>query len=248
MTSLSEVFCSFQGEGPFAGEPTLFVRTAGCPIRCHYCDTTYSYVAPKSVELRDLSDAVFASIDNPVSVQALVELLSSARLSGMRWVSLTGGEPLLYPEFGAELFSALRGKGLQTHLETAALNATALAQLLPHLDHLSMDWKLPSTLADACDHAEQHEACLELALAKGVQTTVKIVMTAGSSTAEWNACVDRLAKYRSRCLLLLQPVSPAHDETRSIPKKQLLDRARDVMSRGHQIRVMPQLHKEIGLR
>lgn len=248
MTSLSEVFCSFQGEGPFAGEPTLFVRTSGCPIRCRYCDSSYTYVAPQSVELRDLSDSLVASIKNPVDVAALLRVLPSSLLSGMRWVSLTGGEPLLHPSFAEELFVAMKSKGLLTHLETAALAPDALSSILPQLDHLSMDWKLPSTLLGNCDHGDLHEACLELALRQGVETTVKIVLTAGITDDEWAACVARLAKYRARCLLLLQPVSPALQETRTVPKAKLLRLAQDVMSRGFRIRVMPQLHKEIGLR
>ena len=38
-----EVFASIQGEGRYAGEPQVFVRLHGCPLRCRYCDTPGSW-------------------------------------------------------------------------------------------------------------------------------------------------------------------------------------------------------------
>ncbi len=45
MTSLkiTEIFCSIQGESTSVGEPTVFVRLTGCPLRCQYCDTAYAF-------------------------------------------------------------------------------------------------------------------------------------------------------------------------------------------------------------
>ena len=40
---LTEIFYSLQGEALTAGLPTIFIRLTGCPLRCHYCDTTYSF-------------------------------------------------------------------------------------------------------------------------------------------------------------------------------------------------------------
>ena len=42
--NVSEIFVSFQGEGLHAGRRQLFVRFAGCPLRCRYCDTPESLV------------------------------------------------------------------------------------------------------------------------------------------------------------------------------------------------------------
>jgi len=39
---LSEIFYSLQGEGVLIGTPTVFVRTAGCNLRCNWCDTEYA--------------------------------------------------------------------------------------------------------------------------------------------------------------------------------------------------------------
>ena len=40
---ITEIFYSLQGEANAAGLPTVFIRLTGCPLRCTYCDTTYSF-------------------------------------------------------------------------------------------------------------------------------------------------------------------------------------------------------------
>jgi len=97
---ISECFSSLQGEGSLAGVPSFFIRTAGCPMRCSFCDTPY---ASWNVEGRRMS---------------VPELLRLAREQGMRHVVLTGGEPLLQREIGT-LTRALREEGFHITVETA---------------------------------------------------------------------------------------------------------------------------------
>ncbi|MFI7966986.1 7-carboxy-7-deazaguanine synthase QueE, partial [Acinetobacter baumannii] len=40
---ITEIFYSLQGEANASGLPTVFIRLTGCPLRCSYCDTTYSF-------------------------------------------------------------------------------------------------------------------------------------------------------------------------------------------------------------
>jgi 7-carboxy-7-deazaguanine synthase len=97
---ISEVFHSIQGEGRFAGTPSVFVRTTGCNLRCWYCDTPYTSWRPEGEQTtwRTVLDRI------------------------LRWdcshVVLTGGEPLLQPDL-VPLSAALKQHGAFVTVETA---------------------------------------------------------------------------------------------------------------------------------
>ncbi len=95
---ITETFHSLQGEADAVGWPTFFVRLTGCPLRCHYCDTTYAF---QGGEWR--------------TVGMLVE---QARASGARHVCVTGGEPLAQKNC-LVLLAALCNEGFAVSLETS---------------------------------------------------------------------------------------------------------------------------------
>ena len=95
---LTETFVSIQGEADAVGWPTLFIRLTGCPLRCVYCDTQYSF---------------YGGEWKPVA-----ELLEVARGSGVRHVCVTGGEPLAQKSC-LELLTALCDAGFSVSLETS---------------------------------------------------------------------------------------------------------------------------------
>lgn len=101
---ITEIFLSVQGESSSVGWPTVFVRLTGCPLRCHYCDTTYAFHGGKWMELAEIVDAVAAL--------------------GARHVCVTGGEPLAQKNC-LPLLSQLCDIGLDVSLETSgALDIT----------------------------------------------------------------------------------------------------------------------------
>jgi len=77
--NISEIFYSIQGEGLLAGRPSVFVRLAGCPLRCKYCDTEYAL---------DSSAGTKMSID-----QAIEKTMKYSPA----YVVITGGEPMISP-------------------------------------------------------------------------------------------------------------------------------------------------------
>ncbi len=97
---IAEIFESIQGEGRYTGEPSLFVRTTGCNLRCWYCDTPDTSWRPAGDQRpwRDVLDQVLA---NPC-----------------QHVVLTGGEPLLQPDI-IPLTAALRDARRFVTIETA---------------------------------------------------------------------------------------------------------------------------------
>ena len=118
---LTEIFFSLQGEASRAGLPTVFVRLTGCPLRCTWCDTTYSFTGgqPSSVE------AVLAEV---------------ARYPA-RQVCVTGGEPLAQKECLA-LLTALCDAGYDVSLETSG--ALDIAGVDPRVSRIR-DLKAPDS-------------------------------------------------------------------------------------------------------
>ncbi len=74
---IAELFYSIQGEGKLAGVPSAFVRTSGCPLSCHWCDTDHARIATAG-ESMTVADIVEAITDWPT-----------------RYAVVTGGEPMV---------------------------------------------------------------------------------------------------------------------------------------------------------
>ncbi len=113
---ISEVFSSIQGEGILAGVPSLFIRTSGCNLRCHWCDTPYTSWEPEGDDW---------------PVDRIVDWVKQH--PSYRHVVLTGGEPMIQPEL-PHLARQLDDLGLHITVETAG---TIAAELPCHLMSIS---------------------------------------------------------------------------------------------------------------
>jgi 7-carboxy-7-deazaguanine synthase len=83
---INEIYHTLQGEGLWAGVPTVFIRTQGCSLRCSYCDTPYGLpFADKATEIGEGKWMTFSDI---------LEAVEDVNNSGTREICLTGGEPL----------------------------------------------------------------------------------------------------------------------------------------------------------
>ena len=72
---LSEIFSSIQGEGIYAGRRMLFVRFAGCNLRCRYCDTRKALEAGPSFRFEESpSSGKFKKRPNPITEKELFEI------------------------------------------------------------------------------------------------------------------------------------------------------------------------------
>lgn len=98
---ISEVFASIQGEGKLAGVPSLFIRTSGCNLRCHWCDTPYTSWNPEGEDW---------------SIDRIMDWVGQH--PSYRHVVITGGEPMLQPQL-EELAERLSGADLHITIETA---------------------------------------------------------------------------------------------------------------------------------
>ncbi|MGB0132932.1 7-carboxy-7-deazaguanine synthase QueE [Dokdonella sp.] len=95
---LTEIFLSLQGESDSIGWPTVFVRLTGCPLRCVWCDTEYSFHGGEWHEIE--------------------QILATVADFGVRHVCVTGGEPLAQKRC-LSLLAALCDQGYEVSLETS---------------------------------------------------------------------------------------------------------------------------------
>lgn len=257
---LIEIFDSYQGEGRFVGTRMLFVRTATCPLRCLYCDTPGSYTAPPQFPVR--FGVRQALENNPVPADRAAELVRQVA-HGLPTpgrpvrVSVTGGEPLVFPEFVREFGRRVREHGMRLHLETAAIDPAALEKCVDQVDHLSADWKLPETLGPAASPAatlapgatfgERHRRCIEIAVRRGASVDVKIVLTPAVSDPSLEQALAELAPLREKIVLVLQPVTPFGAVTRPLGRDDLQRHAAAALRAGFDLRVLPQTHKVLQL-
>jgi organic radical activating enzyme len=246
---LVEVFSSVQGEGRHLGRATTFVRVAVCPIRCLYCDTPHSYRARPEFRLE--VGGVVSAVANPVTPAAAAASAAASaaanRFGRTTLVSLTGGEPLLYPGFVAAFGPLVRADGRLVALETAAHDAAALRRCVAAIDHLSADYKLPGTMAagDCEALGAACVACVAVAAAAGITIDVKMVLTAAVTDAVMTAALDRLAGFMGRFELILQPVTPSLAVDSPCPIDRVARLA--ALAADFEPRVVPQLHKQLGV-
>ena len=97
---IAEIFHSIQGEGLLAGVPSIFIRTSGCNLRCHWCDTPYASWKPEGPEM------------------SIEEILKKISGWDCNHIVLTGGEPMIAPDL-PELATALKKQNKHITIETA---------------------------------------------------------------------------------------------------------------------------------
>jgi organic radical activating enzyme len=162
-------------------------------------------------------------------------------------VSLTGGEPLLQTPFLQELLPVLKGYGLATYLETSGTQPQLLKHVLPWLDYISMDIKLPSSTQQAAQW-QQHRLFFEAAAAERPLQAIwlKCVVNHHTTTVELNELLGVVGTLRP--LILLQPETPIHEgQTSLLTAQHLLELEAFVHTLGFPVRVIPQTHKFLQL-
>ncbi|GAB4150438.1 MAG: 7-carboxy-7-deazaguanine synthase QueE [Planctomycetota bacterium] len=247
------IFASVQGEGRHVGVPMTFLRVATCPLRCGYCDTKESHAAPPLARIALAREAVLEP--NPVRAPRAAELaLAVGRASplspAVEALSITGGEPLVFPEFVREVSAAVRSEGMRVHLETAAADPGALERCIGGIDHLSADYKLPSALKDRADLGEQNARCVGLAASRGISVDVKIVLMPGLPASEFEQALERLRPWRRHLLLVVQPWTPQPSGTERgelrVPFGEAEHLAGLAARAGFEVRILPQVHPLLG--
>lgn len=129
---VNEIFYSIDGEGRRAGCVSVFVRLAGCNLRCNYCDTGYALSFEDGTEM-DVSEII-----------TVVEKYSCKN------VTITGGEPLIH-DGSKELIKEFWNHGYDVVVET---NGSVPIIDVAQYASICMDWKMPSS--GMCDRMDEN--------------------------------------------------------------------------------------------
>ena len=99
---INEIFYSLQGEGFLAGVPSVFVRLAGCPLRCQWCDTKYAW---------DQKTGKNYSVD---------KIIQTVQQWPCKFIVITGGEPIINSDL-PKLVQQLKAADKHITIETAGI-------------------------------------------------------------------------------------------------------------------------------
>lgn len=120
---LIEIYKSVQGESSFAGRPCIFVRLAGCNLRCSWCDSEYTFTGGYKLT----EDEIIAEIE---------------KLAPVKLVEFTGGEPLLQERELIPLMERLLRGGYELMIETSGERPV---ENIPKAVRKIMDVKCPGS-------------------------------------------------------------------------------------------------------
>ena len=128
MLRVTEIFKSIQGESTHAGRPCIFVRLTGCPMRCVWCDSEYTFTGGDHISIESI--------------------LKQVRAFGGNLVEVTGGEPLAQKE-GFTLIKQLCDEGYEVLVETGGYVSTADVD---RRAKVILDVKCPASGEEARNH------------------------------------------------------------------------------------------------
>ncbi|PAX59999.1 7-carboxy-7-deazaguanine synthase QueE [Brunnivagina elsteri] len=252
---LIEIFSGIQGEGLNVGTRQIFIRFALCDLRCHFCDSSSTWIAPneckieRSPGLRD-----FEIHSNPVSLSMILEWVKRQNIPCLHdSISLTGGEPLLHASFLKEFLPQVRAAtGLPIYLETGGHRPEQLMMVLPYIDSIGMDFKLNSVSGEK--RFSEHARFLQLCNESQVETFVKIIISDRTDSMELERVAELLANVNPQIPVFLQPVTPLGESAQIVDAPIVLAPSPDqvliwqgMMKRlVKQVRVVPQTHKMLN--
>lgn len=124
---IAEKFVSINGEGRKAGQPAVFIRFKGCNLNCSYCDT------------------LWANFDDcPAEIMTANDILIYIQKTGIKNVTLTGGEPLIQSGI-YELIDFLCQSDLDIEIETNGSEDISPFRQMKKMPSFTLDYKLPSS-------------------------------------------------------------------------------------------------------
>ena len=231
---LFEIFTSVEGEGILYGTKTLFVRLAGCPFTCFYCDTKESLPLDSGKEY---------------DIQEASRLIDSNLKKQTYKVNFTGGDPLIQHEAVAELAKHVQSKKIPTYLESSCFDSDRFNHVLPFIDIVKIEFKTKDSEFVDSKHYERlienAMNCLKSSVSTKKTTYIKVVVSSKTELSEFANLVSSIFNSVSENQIdgfIIQPTYGIEE-----PSLDLLLNLYDVVYPYYtEVKVVPQLHKFIG--
>ena len=190
---VNDFFYSLQGEGFLAGVPSVFVRLAGCPLRCRWCDTKYAWDQTAG---RDHS---------------IEKIIQTVQQWPSKFVVITGGEPMINPDL-PQLVQKLKASGKHITIETAGI---VFISALP-CDLMSISPKLSNSTPDDPKLAAVHEdSRLDIAVLRELidnyNYQLKFVVDSQADLPEIQQTIEEIGNVDSKKVMLM-PQAATRDE------------------------------------
>jgi organic radical activating enzyme len=231
---LFEIFTSIEGEGILYGTKTLFVRLAGCPFTCFYCDTKESLPLDSGTEY---------------SIEEANRLMDSNLKNQTYKVNFTGGDPLIQHEAVALLAKHIQSKKILTYLESSCFDVDRFNHVLPFIDIAKIEFKTKDSDFVDLKHYEKFIGhtmkCLESSVKAKKTTYIKVVVSSKTQLNEFEKLVKEIFSIISKDDVdgfIIQPTYGISE-----PSLELLLNLYDLVYPYYVgVKVVPQLHKFIG--
>ena len=171
---INEIFYSLQGEGFLAGVPSVFIRFAGCPLRCRWCDTKYAWEQDAGEDY---------TID---------DIVKTIQQRSCKFIVITGGEPMINSDL-LQLVKELKTAGKHITIETAGI---AYIPDLP-CDLMSISPKLGNSVPDNIKSSTTHKySRLDIAvlqeLVNNYQYQLKFVVDSEDDLPEIQETIEKI--------------------------------------------------------
>jgi len=217
---IAEVFKSIQGEGLYQGVGQVFVRFFGCNLKCKFCDTKLDCYKKKTAS----------------------ELLDEINTFGdYHSLSITGGEPLLQIDFLKDLLKLIKKRKQKVYLETNGTLPENLEKVIDYTDIIAMDFKLPSSTGLE-PYWDEHQEFLMIA--HGKKTFIKAVINTTTMVEDIYKAIEIIKGAAKKTTLVLQPQNPLE----IMVKAKLEGFEQLCRDEGLEVKVIPQIHKRLGLK